>query len=95
MVTIEIRNVRPSRSLDVTGACDVGVTVTIGSASCSGEVTVVPRLDRPSMYCADFGSADEWISPYLFAWICDVSGGYARDILDDIAATASRAAERA
>lgn len=80
-------NPRPSTCLDIAGAVDVDVTVTIGDRVLDGEVTLAPQ-QYDGLLAAYGSSPDQWISGALLAALRQLDDAAFRAACDDIEAAA-------
>ena len=87
MISISATNPRPSVCLDVRGAVDVDVTVTIGGRAIAGAVTLAPRQYDGAL--AAYGPApDCWISGALLSALRQLGDVEFRAACDELEATA-------
>lgn len=90
-VRVDAAHGRPSTCVDIDGALDVEVTVTIGGRTIEGEVTLAPRQYDGQL--AAYGSSpDHWISGGLLAALRRLDDDAFRAACDAIEAAAQDAA---
>lgn len=77
----------PSSCLDIPGALDIDVTVTVGDVTIDGEITLAPRQydGRLAAYGA---TADHWVSGAMLAQLARMAGDDLRGWLDAIESAA-------
>lgn len=92
--TVTASNARPSGCVDMDGAIDVDVEVTIGGRTISGEVTLVPSEYDGTL--VSYGtSPDHWISGGLLASMRDLPDARFRTLCDALRSAADEAADEA
>lgn len=85
--SIAATNPRRSACVDIAGAVDVDVTVTIGGRPIAGEVTLAPRQYDGTL--AAYGPApDHWISGALLSALRQLGDVEFRAACDELEATA-------
>jgi len=86
-------NSRPSTHLDLAGAVDVDVAVTIAGSILAGEVTLAPQ-QHDGRLAAYGAQPDQWVSGALLGALRGLDAAAFRPALDAIESAAVEAAAR-